>query len=111
MEAECLVRISRDGRVFEGTGIGPSTAAGRAQAAARAVFSAVASARIEDDLELEGVVLVDSNGRSYALVAAHAGAGRDSRPLTGVALLHSSPEEAAILASLQATNRWFEFDG
>jgi ATP-dependent exoDNAse (exonuclease V) beta subunit len=31
--------------------------------------------------------------------------------LFGAASLHRSPEEAAILASLQATNRWSAIDG
>jgi hypothetical protein len=111
LEASVRVTIRRDNEVFSGTGNGPSTTLGRAQAAARAVFAAIATARRDNDLDLEGVTTVDTNGRSYILVAATAIAGRHSRPLTGVANLHRSPEEAAILASLQATNRWSELDG
>lgn len=110
LEAACRVTIRRDHEVFSGTGNGPSTALGRAQSAARAVFAAIATARHSQSLDLEGVTLVESHGRSYVLVAAHAMAGRSSVPLTGIASLHRSPEEAAILASLQATNRWNEFD-
>jgi hypothetical protein len=110
LEAACRVTIRRDNEVFSGTGNGPSTALGRAQSAARAVFHAIATARRSQSLGLEGVTLVESHGREYVLVAAHAIAGRSSVPLTGVAALHRSPEEAAILASLQATNRWNELD-
>jgi hypothetical protein len=39
------------------------------------------------------------------LVAAHALTGRSARMLTGIAAIGRSPEEAAILAGLQATNR------
>jgi hypothetical protein len=111
LEASCRVTIRRDRDVFSGTGTGPSTPLGRAQAASRAVFAAIATARRDNNLELEGVSTVESNGRSYVLIAATAQAGRYTRPLTGIATLHRSPEEAAILASLQATNRWAELDG
>jgi hypothetical protein len=111
LEASCRVTIRRDRDVFSGTGTGPSTPLGRAQAASRAVFAAIATARRDNDLELEGVTTVESNGRSYVLVAATAQTGRYTRALTGIATLHRSPEEAAILASLQATNRWAELDG
>jgi hypothetical protein len=111
LEAGCRVTIRRDDEVFSGTGIGPSTPLGRAQSAARAVFSAISTARQSHSLGLEGTTLVESHGRSYVLVAAHALDGRTSVPLTGIAAMHRSPEEAAILASLQATNRWHELDG
>jgi hypothetical protein len=111
LEASCRVTIRRDRDVFSGTGTGPSTPLGRAQAASRAIFAAIATARRDNELELEGVTTVESNGRIYVLIAATAQAGRYTRPLTGIATLHRSPEEAAILASLQATNRWAELDG
>jgi hypothetical protein len=111
LEASCRVTIRREREVFSGTGTGPSTPLGRAQAASRAVFAAIATARRDNDLELEGVTTVESNGRIYVLIAATAQAGRYTRALTGIATLHRSPEEAAILASLQATNRWAELDG
>jgi hypothetical protein len=111
LQAMCRVTIRHDNQVFSGTGNGPSTQLGRAQSAARAVFSAIATARQSESLGLEGVTLVDSHGRGYVLVAAHAIVGRSTVPLTGIAALHRSPEEAAILASLQATNRWNELDG
>jgi hypothetical protein len=111
LETACRVTLRRDNDVFSGTGSGPSTPLGRAQAAARAVFGAIAVARRSQSLDLEGVTLVDSHGRGYVLVAAHAVHGRHTVPLTGIAALQRSPEEAAILASLQAINRWNEFDG
>jgi len=111
LEATCRVTIRRGSEVISGTGSGPSTALGRAQAAARAVFAALAAARRDNTLGLEGVTLLETHGSQYVLVAAHAAAGRETHALTGVALLHRSPEEAAILAALQATNRWAELDG
>jgi hypothetical protein len=103
---ECRVRVQRESAEYSGTGTGAGTTQGRAAAAARAVFAAIALARGAEDLVLEDAKLVDAHGRTYVLVAARALVGRQSRPLTGVAPLTHSPEEAAILASLQATNRW-----
>lgn len=103
---ECRVTVRRDGRDFSGSGSGVATTQGRAIAAARALFAAVAEAREQEDLVLEDAKLIETNGRGYVLVAARVIIGRQSRPLTGVAPIAQSPEEAAILASLQATNRW-----
>jgi hypothetical protein len=49
---------------------------------------------------------VGTHGHSFVLVSARSTAGREAWQLTGVARLDRSPEEAAILACLQATNRW-----
>jgi hypothetical protein len=111
LEAYCRVTIQRGHEVTSGSGTGPSTPLGRAQAAARAVFAAITMARQDHSMDLEGTTLVETHGRTYALVAAHAALGRNATPLTGIAALLRSPEEAAILASLQATNRWAELDG
>lgn len=109
-ESECHVTVRRGADEFTGAGSGAGTPQGRALAAARAVFAAIAEARGADDLVLEDAKLVDTQGRGYVLVAARAIVGRQTRPLTGVAPLAQSPEEAAILASLQATNRWTGHD-
>jgi hypothetical protein len=109
-ETECHVTVRRGSAEFTGTGSGAATPQGRALAAARAVFAAITEARGADDLVLEDAKLVDTQGRGYVLVAARAIVGRLARPLTGVAPLTQSPEEAAILASLQATNRWTGHD-
>lgn len=105
-ETECRVTVRREERQYTGSASGPATSQGRAQAAARAVFAAIAEAREQDDLVLEDAKLVETQGRHYVLVSARAIVGRQSRALTGVAPVTESPEEAAILASLQATNRW-----
>ncbi len=104
--AECRVRMRRDEFEFTGTGAGASNVLGRAQAGARAVFAAVAAAIEEDVVALESASLIETHGRTFVLVAARAVSGRDAFQLTGVARLDRAPEEAAILASLQATNRW-----
>lgn len=99
--------ILRDADVqVVGSGSGPDTAAGRAEAAARAVLDAIEQARGELRLQLDGAVISASRGRSYVIVSAHALLDRMTVPLAGAAALARSPEEAGILAALQATNRW-----
>jgi hypothetical protein len=107
---ECTVRLLRDGDVIAGRGAGAESPAGRVQAGARATFDALTSALAEDALTLEGATVVETHGKRFVLVAARAVAGRDTPSLTGVAPLGRSPEEAAVLASLQAANRWIGLD-
>lgn len=102
----CEVVLRDADREIVGTGSGPDTAAGRAEAAARAVLDAIEQARDEVRLQLEGAVISASRGRSYVIVSAHAVLQRATVPLAGAAPLARSPEEAGILAALQATNRW-----
>ncbi len=107
---DCSVRLLRDGDVVTGRGAGAGSAAGRVQAGARAAFAALAAALDEDSLTLEGATVVETHGKRFVLVTARAVTGRDAPPLTGVAPLGRSPEEAAVLASLQAANRWIGLD-
>lgn len=105
-ETICHVTIGRGNEHYTGSGTGASTVLGRAQAAARGLFAALATARDAPDLLLENAAVVHAHGHTYVLVAAHGMSGRQTDPLTGAALLQRAPEEAAILAGLQAVNRW-----
>lgn len=104
----CTVEVVlREGALeLTGRGVAPDTEVGRAEAAARAVMEAVAGARPALRLALEGAVLTRSRGRTFVLVSAHVVQDRATVSLAGAAPVARSPEEAAILASLQATNRW-----
>ncbi|NJD09640.1 MAG: hypothetical protein FIB01_04060 [Gemmatimonadetes bacterium] len=102
----CHVTIGRGREHYTGSGTGPSTVPGRAQAAARSLFAALRTARDAEDLLLETASVLEAHGRTYVLVSAQAMSGRQMEPLTGVAALQRSPEEAAVLAGLQAVNRW-----
>lgn len=109
-ELLCRVTVRQDKEEFTGSATGSSTPVGRAQAAARALFSAITEGREMDNFVLDDVTIISSLGRNFALLAAHARDGRDLLPLTGVACLTRAPEEAAILAALQAVNRWNGLD-
>ncbi|HUP88949.1 MAG TPA: hypothetical protein VM100_06355, partial [Longimicrobiales bacterium] len=103
MDTRCTVLLRRGPETISGTAAGLNTTRGRAETAARAVFEALQSQG--DALGLEGTTLLESHGKSFVLVSARSGTGRSARVLTGVAALQRSPEEAAIMAALQATNR------
>lgn len=102
----CRVVLADAAAEHSGEGHGLDTPQGRAQAGARALFNALAVARGNRNIVLEGVSLLDAHGRTYVLVAARGLEDRTPMPLVGLAPLGRSPEEAAIFASLQATNRW-----
>lgn len=101
---QVVLRSARDEVI--GSGAGPDTATGRAEAAARAVFAALGLAQPSLRVELEGAVISQSRGRNFVIVSAHVVRDRENVPLAGAAILSRSPEEAAILAALQASNRW-----
>ena len=102
----CDVVVRSEVGEVKGQGAGPATEAGRAEAAARALFDALALARPEARLELEGAAVSRAGGRTFVIVSAHALLERDSVHLAGAAAVRRSPEEAGILAALQASNRW-----
>ena len=108
MDSHCRVVLMRGDEQLTGSATGVNTAQGRADAAARAVLHALQSGGGMRGVGLEGTALVQAHGRTYVLVAARLVSGRQSRALTGIASLNRSPEEAAIFAALQATNRLAE---
>jgi hypothetical protein len=103
IDSRCNVVLRRGGEQISGSGSGMNTAQGRADAAVRAVFSALQ--HIGEKVGLEGAVVVETYGKQFVLVSARSIDGRKARILTGVAPVLRSPEEAAIFAALQATNR------
>ncbi len=105
LDSHCRVILMRGEDQLTGTATGVNTAQGRADAAARAVLNALQSGGGMKGVGLEGTALVHAHGKTYVLVSARVMSGRHSRTLTGIATLNRSPEEAAIFAALQATNR------
>ncbi len=102
----CKVTLRSSDGEHVGEGLGPATPQGRTEAGARAVFAALAAVRGGEQVVLESAMLLSAHGRRYVLVAAHALEGRQSAELAGLAVLDRSAEEAAVLAALQAANRW-----
>jgi hypothetical protein len=57
-------------------------------------------------LALDGVKIIEAFDRKFVLVAVHAMAGRNHSRLAGTNVADESMDRAAILATLQATDRW-----
>jgi hypothetical protein len=76
------------------------------QAVEKAVQETADDKRKDVTLALDGAKLVDAFERKFVLIAVHAIAGRDRTPLAGATDVDESPDRAAILATLQATDRW-----
>src|SRR5690606_28116463 len=61
-ELHCRVTVRQDKEEFTGSATGSSTPVGRAQAAARALFSAITEGRELDNFVLDDVTIVSSLG-------------------------------------------------
>lgn len=102
----CEVRLSLDGTDFVGHAEAPDTESGRLGAAARATFAALESALGEAPALLEGVTAVDADAGRYVLVLARGSSGRNGAQLVGTARMRGAVEDAAVMATLQALDRW-----
>lgn len=110
------VEIEWMGERYTGEASAPDLARARLEAAAAATLSAVEvafAATLQDDedraaltLEVDGVKVVEAFDRKFVLVAVHAFGGRDVTSLAGATAVDESTDRAAILATLQATDRW-----
>ena len=76
------------------------------RAVEKAIHANLAESKQAPTLALDGVKIVDAFERKFVLVAVHALAGRDVSRLAGTHLADESTDRAAILATLQATDRW-----
>jgi len=76
------------------------------QAVEKAVEANLVEGRRAVTLSIDGVKIVDAFDRSFVLVAVHAASGRNMTRLSGTTVSNESTDRAAILATLQATDRW-----
>jgi len=85
----------------------------RIELAAKAALAAIVAAEKGEKetraLGLEGCRELDAFERQFVFVGVTARVGRDSVLLTGSAEVKESPEQSAVLAVLDATNRWVEY--
>jgi hypothetical protein len=108
------VEIEWQGKHYVGTATAADVARAKLEAVAEATLRAVESALQENmgenkrapTLSLDGVKTVEAFDRKFVLVAVHAIAGRDVSRLAGTHVADESSDRAAILATLQATDRW-----
>jgi hypothetical protein len=101
------VMLRANGIELEGAEEGVDEARSRVQLAARAAVKALERELEEGGVVLEGVRVVEAFDRKIVLAAVHGVGGRSSQLLVGTAEVKDSPEQAAVLAVLDATNRWY----
>ncbi len=107
----CRVILSRGGQEFVGEAEGQESERSRIDLSARATVAAIAETfRVnpagERSLSLEGSTLIAAFNREYVFVSVTARAGREAVALTGSCEVRESSETSAVLAVLDATNRW-----
>ena len=107
----CRVTLSRDSRQFVGESEGQESERSRIDLAARSTLLAIVAATKampggERSLTLEGSKVVDAFDREFIFVSIAARVGREPVVLTGSCEVRESAETSAVLAVLDATNRW-----
>lgn len=80
----------------------------RIQGSARAAVSALDKVLPIGTLELEGVIIMTAFGLDYAFAGVRVVGPRGQQLLTGTCEVKNTAEEAAVLAVLDATNRWLQ---
>ncbi len=103
----CRVRLRLDDKEYVGEAERADIERGRMNAAAEAVLNALEQAENRQiGFALDGVKLVDAFDLPVVVTAMYGLSGRTRTYLAGAAPVNESPEHAAILATLKATNRW-----
>jgi hypothetical protein len=106
----CRVTLKKGEETFVGEADGMENERQRIELASRATLAAIAAAEGDTKgLGLEGCRLIEAFERQFVFVGISARFGRDSQLLTGSAEVKESPEQSAVLATLDATNRWVDF--
>jgi len=104
----CKVTLRRGDDVFVGDAEGVESDRSRVEMAARATVAAVAKSEGPEGrvLSLEGSKVITAFDRDFVFVGVTVRMGRESALLTGSAAVKDGVETAAVLAVLDATNRW-----
>lgn len=104
----CKVTLRRGDEVFVGDAEGFESDRSRVELAARATLNAIAKSEGDGGrvLLLEGSKVFEAFDREFVFVGVTVRTGRESALLTGSAAVKDSAETAAVLAVLDATNRW-----
>ena len=100
------VKLAFEDREAEAEEQGTDTIRNRVEAAARAASQCLDELMPDNSIALEGATLVDAFDRKFVMVAVHGLGGREAMLMTGTAEVRESAERSAVLAVLDATNRW-----
>jgi hypothetical protein len=103
----CRVTLRKGDTSYTGEAEGVEGARARVDLAARATLKAIGQAESSNrTLALDGVKLIEAFDREFVFVGVAAQEGRERALLTGTCEVKESPEQASVLAALDATNRW-----
>jgi hypothetical protein len=106
----CRVTLRKGETTFVGEAEGMENERQRIELAARAALAAITMAEGDTrSLGIEGARVIDAFERQFVFVGVSARVGRETSLLTGSAQVKESPEQSAVLAVLDATNRWVEY--
>ena len=100
------VRLAFEEREAEAEEQGTDTMRNRVEAAARAAAFCLDELLPDNSIALEGAQLIEAFDRKFVMVAVHGLGGREAQLLTGTCEIRESAERSAVLAVLDATNRW-----
>ena len=102
------VKLGFGEREAEAEEVGTDTTRNRVEAAARAAATCLDELLPDNSIALEGAQIIDAFDRKFVLVAVHGLGGREAQLLTGTCEIRESAERSAVLAVLDATNRWVD---
>jgi hypothetical protein len=102
------VKLSYGEKEAESTEVGTDTTRNRMEAAARAAATCLDDLLPDNSIALEGAQVIEAFDRKFVLVAVHGLGGREAQLLTGTCEIRESAERSAVLAVLDATNRWVD---
>ncbi|MEX2152032.1 MAG: hypothetical protein WD825_01765 [Gemmatimonadaceae bacterium] len=106
----CRVTLRKGDERYVGESEGMENERQRIELAARAALAAITAAEGDSrSLGLEGCRQIEAFERQFVFVGVTARFGRNNSLLTGSAEVKESPEQSAVLAVLDATNRWVEY--
>jgi hypothetical protein len=105
----CRVTLKKGDESFVGEADGLESERMRVELLARATLVAISQSGEARPVTLEGCQIVQAFEREFVFVGLRARFGRESVLLTGTAESKESRETAAVLAVLDATNRWIEY--
>lgn len=111
-QIQCEVRIAHAGTELVGSAEGRDVPALRARTAAQATLDALSRTGPEAEaLLLQDAQVVSALSGELVVVGVYALGEPEVVPLTGACRVLDSVEHAAVLATLQATNRWIGRSG
>ena len=88
--------------------VATDTLRNRLESAALAATSCLDDLMPDNSLALEGATVIDAFDRKFVMVAVHGLGGREAQLLAGTCEIREAPERSAVLAVLDATNRWVD---